>query len=162
MDESIPQKVNHSATLPSTLIHILSTSYPRFIPNGDFTMSDEQQKMSAIKNFENQIRLFLYDNFHLGEEPQNFFLILNLLSNVVPPQYLFGKYWVTSEVEEKEELSDLIRDHFNQIMKDFRFLAKQTVREENVKEIWKSFYQVYVVGFDDDYHLSHALADIAR
>jgi hypothetical protein len=66
---------------------------------------------------------------------------------------------VTSEREQEEVLTELIGDHFNLIMKDFRILAKQTVRKESVQDVWNAFYQVYV-GLNP--YMPHVLADIAR
>jgi hypothetical protein len=98
-------------------------------------MSQEQLFIDKVKNLENQILLFLYENSYLSEDKNVFPLLLDFASSVTPLQYLVKQVMEVDKVkfnfkEEDEEYCPFqytleLDSQLYIIMKNFRLLIQK-------------------------------------
>lgn len=108
-------------------------------------MSIEQETLAPIKNLENQIRLFIYDNCQNHHCPHLFPPMFNLLSYVTPLKFLLKEMLITEDEEREEELIYQLIEYYELLIKDFRLLANHIGNEEGIRDVWFSLYQAHFV-----------------
>ncbi|MDF1510687.1 MULTISPECIES: hypothetical protein [Bacillaceae] len=100
--------------------------------------------LSTIKNLTINLRIFIQENPHLFVSG-NLNVATNLLTNIIPVQYLTKEYLSLFEDESKRksEIWSLLLTHMFEVEQNFKILANRSEFEEQIQDICFLIHEVY-------------------